>query len=171
MLRPAEVPLLACGFWPGRVLLGLQLAPLLWVGTPGIRDPPDLKAKRSWCECVCTCLKSTSTSLNPGSDKKLSKVSGLRRVLVSQAPQGTPSTTGPSSEEFTVLFVPPGIAFSLPPTPLPPYIWEESKQACQQVSASEPPSPLTWQAFAESLSLSESHFLCLSTGRVVRGIK
>ena len=153
------------------MLLGLQLAPLLWVGIPGIRDPPDLRAKRSWCECVCTCLKSTSTSLNPGSDKKLSKVSVLRGVLVSQAPQGSPRPLDlpQRSSQCSLSLQELHSLFHLPP--LPPYIWEESKQACQQVSASEPPSPLTWQAFAESLSLSEPHFFHLSTGRVVRGVK
>lgn len=83
-------------------------------------------------------LKSTSTSLNPGSDKKLSKDSGLRRVLVSQAPQGTPQphwTLPQRSSQCSLSLQASHFLFHLPP--LPPYIWEEKASRLnksQQVS-------------------------------------
>lgn len=119
MLRLAEVSLLACGYWRGQELLGIQLGPLLQAKTPGTQVPPNLRAKRAAVSVFVPVSSPQAHScvqvLTRSWPQALAREGSWFPRLLGEHPCAPPRTHLRGVRR--ALFAPPEISFFLPPPP------------------------------------------------------
>lgn len=171
MFRLAEVSLLACGYWRGQELLGIQLGPLLQARTPGTQVPPNLRAKRAGVSVFVPVSSPQAHScvqvLTRSWPKALAREGSWFPRLLGEHPCAPPR---PTSEEFAGLYLPLQKSHSFFHQPPLPPLNLGGKQAGLPTGPTKGNHVPFNSARLCRVSLLELRFLCLANGSNKTGL-